>query len=267
MTLYIILQPEAQIELISNQSPSALASTSHKYSVTSNGGSSPVSSKFTYSTPLPNSSPEIANRMSAYSSSFNRTEKSINSRSQPALSRSQSINLNSIRLSHIFKNDDTFKLFIRHLAKEYCIENALFLFESQQFKKQCNDIEAKMTTINSRHSKSDISMNIHHETNPSKAVARISSSKSQSSMNSRRGIYSKKPRNLLSGLFVMFSFIFVCVCCALFVKIVLQHNIDKIWRLHVFCYFGTAHVISSEYIVCYVSNCDLHEIYSANYSE
>ena len=193
MTLYIILQPEAQMGLLPSRSPTAI----HKYSMASSNGT-PVS-KFTYSpSSLPQSAPEIANRMSAYShhSSHNHSGNMT-----PALSRTQSMNLNAIRLPHICKNDDTFKLFIRHLAKEYCIENALFLFESQQFKKQCNEIEEQISMM-TRNSKSgaDLAINIPIETNPNKAVARISTSKSISSMNSRRGgLYSKKAKNLLSG--------------------------------------------------------------------
>eukprot|EP00486_Rosalina_sp_Unknown_P009100 CAMPEP_0201578432 /NCGR_PEP_ID=MMETSP0190_2-20130828/25277_1 /ASSEMBLY_ACC=CAM_ASM_000263 /TAXON_ID=37353 /ORGANISM="Rosalina sp." /LENGTH=300 /DNA_ID=CAMNT_0048011587 /DNA_START=165 /DNA_END=1063 /DNA_ORIENTATION=+ len=196
MTLYIILQPEAQMDLLSSRSP-----TSHKYSMASSNGT-PVSSKFTYSpSSLPQSAPEIATRMSAYAS---HSSHNHSGNITPALSRTQSMNLNAIRLNHICKNDDTFKLFIRHLAKEYCIENALFLFESQQFKKQCNEIEEQISMM-TRNSKSgaDLAINIPtdrmDEKDPNKAVARISTSKSVSSMNSRRaGLYSKKAKNLLS---------------------------------------------------------------------
>ena len=191
MTLYIILQPEAQIDLFPSRS-----SKNHKYSAASSNGTSPSSKFASSSSSLPPSGPAIANRMSAYS------QQSHSGNATPQLSREQSINLNTVRLNHIFRNEHTFKLFIRHLAKEYCIENALFLFESQQFKKQCNALENQllMITRDSNVSKSatnDLSIKIPIDKDVNKAISRASNSKSMS--NSRRCVYSKKAKNLLSG--------------------------------------------------------------------
>eukprot|EP01084_Bolivina_argentea_P059744 109145_1 len=179
-TLYIILQPEAQ-GFDNNNSPY------HKYSLTSNSTPQYDSNNSTYNTPssFPASTPEIASRMSAHSKSSpsfhtNQISNSNNNTNQQTKSPKSTSYTQSIRLNNIFKNDNTFKLFIRHLAKEYCIENALFLFESQQFKKQLNTIETQLLMMNSQRNDSITENN-----------QRISNSKS------RTGIYSKQRKNLL----------------------------------------------------------------------
>jgi len=164
-TLYIILQPEVQQMPATTPSLAALPTNS-----------TPLSSKYTYSSTLPNGTP-LTVMHSVSNHQLHRTDASRSIGG--AGSRSKG-------LQSIFKNDETFKLFIRHLAKEYCIENALFLFESQQFKLQCNVIENEMHMM--QHSAS---------INLDKLPARISVSKSGS--NSKRNVlYSKKAKNLLS---------------------------------------------------------------------
>merc|ERR1712157_415465 len=74
-----------------------------------------------------------------------------------------------VRMHHIFRNEHAFKLFIRHLAKEYSVENALFLFESQQFKRHFSRIQGDLSiaipmqmhpSLNNHASKSLTSMSI-----------------------------------------------------------------------------------------------------------
>eukprot|EP01083_Nonionella_stella_P086907 241619_1 len=178
-TLYIILQREAQIHLVPGI---------HKYSVTGTttprtpGSPTPNTPKSTKTIDAAISTPDIASRMNEYSrsSSWHDPHKAHNHHKKRI-----GMGLNTIRLNHIFRNDDTFKLFIRHIAKEYCIENALFLFESQQFKKQCGSVEAQLSGVG------NTNMMISQRSTES------TGSTTRSSVHSKQSMYSKQRRNLL----------------------------------------------------------------------
>jgi len=122
MTLYIIMQPQAQCR---TQSVSSNASA-HRLGAAD----------------APQSVPEIASKMANHSYSVHRLPRSPSAHD---LAADRKVNLTTIRMHHIFGHEHAFKLFIRHLAKEYSVENALFLFESQQFKRHFSSIQGDLS--------------------------------------------------------------------------------------------------------------------------
>ena len=152
MTLYIILQPEARYNdttSLSNYSSASSATPKSVASISSPNGTPNVISRisaFSQSPRTPSVSRTIVTRTQTATTKTDTNNASTKPQS-PINNNNNTVNTHLIRLKDIFSNDYTFKLFIRHLSKEYCIENALFLFESQQFKKQCNSIELQLGSL------------------------------------------------------------------------------------------------------------------------
>lgn len=169
MTLYIILQPEAQC-----QTQSVCPESNE-----------PKESKLPKD--APQSVPDIASKMANHSYSVHNLPRSPSQRDITADGVQSKVDMSSVRMHHIFRNEHAFKLFIRHLAKEYSVENALFLFESQQFKRHFSRIQGDLSIV--------IPTMAMHPALENRGTNSISIS------TSKRGLLTnKRPKQRISGL-------------------------------------------------------------------
>ena len=175
MTLYIVVQPQAQCQTQS-VSPGSKIRTEKE---------------------APRSVPEIASKMANHSYSVHHLPRSAST--QEVAAGDDGVDISAIRMHHVFRNEHAFKLFIRHLAKEYSVENALFLFESQQFKRHFGRIAGDLSIV--------IPMM------ESRGTASISISTSKRSL-----LANKRPKQRISGLtlsdFSNFCILFQTLSCS-----------------------------------------------------